>query len=67
MKSLLKLKDYFISQKIPREERRHIPLLMSGDDIIWVVGYRIDERYKVSEGTKKVLKISARKIMIQEA
>ena len=66
MKSPLKLKDYFISRKIPKEERRHIPLLVSGDDIIWVIGYRMDERYKISEDTNKVLKISVRKIMIQE-
>jgi tRNA(Ile)-lysidine synthase len=62
MKNKIKLKDFFISQKIPKEERRNIPLLVSGDDIIWIVGYRIDERCKISEDTKKVLKISAGKI-----
>jgi tRNA(Ile)-lysidine synthase len=60
MKSSVKLKDFFISQKIPREERGHAPLLMSGDDILWVIGYRIDERYKITESTKNVLKISVR-------
>jgi tRNA(Ile)-lysidine synthase len=60
MKDSIKLKDFFISQKIPKEKRRHIPLLISGRDIIWIIGYRIDERYKVAEDTRNILKIVAR-------
>jgi tRNA(Ile)-lysidine synthase len=60
MKNSVKLKDFFMSRKIPREERRLIPLLLSGDDIIWVIGHRIDERYKVDETTREVLQITAR-------
>jgi len=66
MKNSVKLKDFFISQKIPREERGHIPLLMSDDDIIWVIGYRMDERYKISEDTKKALIVSVKKTVTQE-
>jgi tRNA(Ile)-lysidine synthase len=58
MNSLVKVKNFFIGQKIPREERRRIPLLMSGDDIIWVIGHRIDDRYKVTEETGRVVRIS---------
>ncbi len=50
-----KLKDFFIDHKIPRFERPKIPLLISGEMIAWVVGYRIDERVKVTEKTNKVL------------
>jgi tRNA(Ile)-lysidine synthase len=53
----VKVKDYFISRKIPRERRRRIPILLAGRDIIWVVGERMDDRYKLSEGTKRVLKV----------
>lgn len=60
MKDSIKLKDFFISQKIPKEKRRHIPLLISGRDIIWIIGYRIDERHKVAEDTRNILKIVAR-------
>ncbi|MCX5807056.1 MAG: tRNA lysidine(34) synthetase TilS [Proteobacteria bacterium] len=66
MKNHVKLKDFFISQKIPKEERGHVPLLVSGYDIIWVIGYRIDERFKITEDTKKVLEISAKKIQEHE-
>jgi tRNA(Ile)-lysidine synthase len=60
MKDRVKLKDYFISKKIPREQRRQIPLLLSGDDIVWVVGERLDERFKVTPGTTRFLRIAAR-------
>jgi tRNA(Ile)-lysidine synthase len=52
-----KLKEFFIDHKIPRTERPKIPLLISGEKIIWIVGHRIDERVKVTEKTKKVLKV----------
>lgn len=62
MNNTVKLKDFFISQKIPVEERRRIPLLVSGEDIIWVIGYRIDQRYRISENTKNILKVSIKKV-----
>jgi tRNA(Ile)-lysidine synthase len=52
-----KLKEFFIDHKIPRTERPKIPLLISGERIIWIVGHRIDERVKVTEKTKRVLKV----------
>jgi tRNA(Ile)-lysidine synthase len=52
-----KLKDFFINHKVPRFERPKVPLLISGEMIAWIAGYRIDERVKVTEKTKKVLKV----------
>ena len=59
MNTPVKLKDFFIGQKVPRDVRRNLPLLLSGQDIIWVAGYRIDERYKVMKETRRVLKVVA--------
>jgi tRNA(Ile)-lysidine synthase len=59
MSNKIKLKDFFISSKIPKEKRRMIPLLLSDNDIVWVVGLRIDERFKITKGTKKILKVTA--------
>lgn len=58
MKVPVKLKDFFISRKVPLESRRQIPLILSGEDIIWVAGHRIDERYKVGDNTRRVLKVT---------
>jgi tRNA(Ile)-lysidine synthase len=55
MKGKKKLSDYFINQKIPLHQKYEIPLLINGNgEVIWVGGYRSDERYKVNNNTKKV-------------
>lgn len=55
-----KLKRYFIDEKVRREERNRVPILVSGDDIIWVVGYRQDDRFKVNKNTELVLIVKAK-------
>jgi tRNA(Ile)-lysidine synthetase, N-terminal domain/tRNA(Ile)-lysidine synthetase, C-terminal domain len=55
MKTRKKLSDFFIGLKIPVHQKTRIPLLINGnDEIIWIGGYRPDDRYKVTENTKKV-------------
>ncbi|MCK5434285.1 MAG: tRNA lysidine(34) synthetase TilS, partial [Dehalococcoidales bacterium] len=49
------LKDYMIDIKVPKAQRSVIPIVCSPGHIIWIVGYRIDERAKVSATTKRVL------------
>ncbi|NWF52808.1 MAG: tRNA lysidine(34) synthetase TilS [Nitrospirae bacterium] len=56
-----KLQDFFVDEKVPRDERDEVPLILSGDDIIWVAGYRQDDRFRVNEKTKKILKIELKK------
>ncbi|NPA69072.1 MAG: tRNA lysidine(34) synthetase TilS [Chlorobi bacterium] len=52
------LSDFFTDMKLNLFEKEKINLLTSADDnIIWIIGYRTDDRYKISENTKKVLKI----------
>jgi tRNA(Ile)-lysidine synthase len=52
-----KLKEYFIDQKIPREERGGIPLVAKNNEIVWIVGYKISDKFKVTENTKSILKL----------
>ena len=55
MKTRKKLSDFFVGQKIPLVDKTKIPILLNGNgDIIWVAGYRPDNRYKISAKTKKV-------------
>jgi len=54
MKKFKKLSDFFIDIKFSILDKQEQWLLCSGDDIVWVVGCRIDERYKLETDTKKV-------------
>lgn len=54
-----KLQDFFTNLKLSRFEKEKIRVLVNGDGaIIWIPGYRPDERFKVLPGTRKFLKIS---------
>lgn len=52
-----KLKEYFIDKKIPREMRGHIPLVCMDKEVVWIIGYKTSDKFKVSENTKSILKI----------
>ncbi len=51
------LKSYFIEEKIPRAKRDSMPLLADGNHIVWIIGRRISEHYKIDNQTKTVLQI----------
>jgi tRNA(Ile)-lysidine synthase len=53
-----KIKSFFIDEKIPREERDYKLLVADGSHIMWIIGSRISEGYKVNEETKVILEIS---------
>ena len=44
-----------IDEKIPEKERDRIPVLADGDHILWVIGYRISDYYKITDETERVL------------
>ncbi|HSA78994.1 MAG TPA: tRNA lysidine(34) synthetase TilS, partial [Nitrospirota bacterium] len=56
-----KLQDYFVDEKIPRHERDTVPILLSGNDVLWVVGLRTDNRFLPGKGTKRVLMVQVRR------
>ncbi len=57
MKNNQKLQDFMTNLKIPQRIRDSIPLILCGNNIAWVVGYRISELYKTNDLTKKQLLI----------
>jgi tRNA(Ile)-lysidine synthase len=54
-----KLQDFFVDAKVPRHQRCRVPLVVSGGEIAWVVGFRVDERFKVTDSTRRVLRMCA--------
>ena len=50
-----KLNEFMIDARIPQAWRQRIPIICSPEQILWVVGSRIDERAKVTDNTKRVL------------
>jgi tRNA(Ile)-lysidine synthase len=57
-----RLNIFMMDARIPRAWRNRIPIVCSGVDILWVVGYRIDERYKVQPDTENVLRLEFRRV-----
>lgn len=51
------LRRYFIDEKIPAKDRNFIPLLAEESHILWVLGKRISEYYKVTKETKRILQV----------
>ncbi len=58
MKQMKKISDFLIDLKVPVTEKEKVLLLLSGDEIMWVMGYRIDDRYRVTPRTSRILVIT---------
>ena len=56
-----KLKDFFIDEKIPFWERDRVPLILSGENILWVVGYRRSDLALVDVHTKNMICIEGKR------
>ncbi|WP_319481566.1 tRNA lysidine(34) synthetase TilS [uncultured Draconibacterium sp.] len=57
MTGFKKVSDFFIDRKMPLHEKENTWLLCSGKKIVWIMGHRLDNRFKVTPSTKQVLKI----------
>lgn len=57
MEGKKKISDLFVDQKIPIFKKSTIPILESNGSIIWVCGLRLDDRFKISSQTNKVIKL----------
>lgn len=56
MKTYKKLSNFFIDQKVPVNEKRLVPILVNGNgEIIWVGGYRQDDRFKITGSTTSLV------------
>ncbi len=54
------IQNYMVDEKIPKRMRDSLWMLADGEHIIWVIGYRISQQYKVSKSTKRILQVQLR-------
>ena len=55
MRGTKKIKDFMIDAKVPRDARDRIPMLVCGDEVLWIVGYTTNEPFKIHPGTRQYL------------
>ncbi len=58
MSGYKKISDFLVDIKVPLHQKNNVYVLLSGDDIAWVIGYRIDNRFRIDEQTSNVIKFS---------
>ena len=58
-----KLKEFFRERRVWPSERDRVPIVVAGDRIVWVVGHRIDHRFRVQPETERVLALKARRLV----
>lgn len=62
MQGFKKISDFLINQKVPLHKKEEIFLLINGDGaVIWVCGYRTDNRFKITDDTKKITTFGLKK------
>ncbi len=58
MKGMKKLSDFFVDEKFSLADKENAWLLTNGEEIVWIVGMRLDDRYKITKNTANVLVVS---------
>ena len=53
-----KISDFLIDSKMPRPLKTAVMILESNTQIVWVIGHRLDERFKIRDSTRCVLKMT---------
>ncbi len=52
-----KLSDYFIDRKFSTADKHRIPLLVCGDAIVWICGERLDDRFRITPDTRRIVRL----------
>ncbi|WKN42305.1 tRNA lysidine(34) synthetase TilS [Tunicatimonas pelagia] len=58
MKHHKKVSDFLIDSKVPRYQKEKVLVLLSGDEIVWLIGHRIDHRFRLTEPDAPIYEIT---------
>jgi tRNA(Ile)-lysidine synthase len=58
MKGTKLVSDLITDLRLTNQQKEHLYLLWSGDEVVWVVGYRGDDRFKLKPATREALKLT---------
>ena len=56
MSGLKKISDFFIDSKLSLPEKENVWILANGEQVVWIIGHRLDDRYKITSGTQHILR-----------
>jgi tRNA(Ile)-lysidine synthase len=57
MKGMKKLSDFFVDEKYSLADKEKVWLLTNGEEIVWIIGVRLDDRYKITAETRNILEV----------
>jgi tRNA(Ile)-lysidine synthase len=60
MKGSKKISDFLIDNKVPLPDKQHVWVVESSGNIVWVVNHRIDDKYKITANTSRILLLECR-------
>jgi tRNA(Ile)-lysidine synthase len=66
MKGTKKVQDVFVDAKVPEHTRDGVPLLVCGDEVVWIPGYRMANRFALPSKTAKCLRIEVSDVRIKQ-
>lgn len=52
-----KLSDFLVDSKVPAMHKSSVSVVTSGDEIVWVAGFRVSEKYRAKAGTKRIFQM----------
>jgi len=57
MNGFKKISDFFIDLKFSLPEKENVWILANGEQVVWIIGHRLDDRYKITPGTQNIIRL----------
>jgi tRNA(Ile)-lysidine synthase len=57
MQGFKKISDFFIDSKLSLTDKENVWIVANGEQVVWIIGHRLDDRYKITPLTQNILKL----------